>query len=142
MNYLDQLDQMFDAKYRLIAMETYDPKRVEELITQLSRLSNKAYYISRPGRGMARVGASHIEIPRTRETMEILNHIYDARHFGVYILCDFHHALEESAVVNRLLEIIKSDSPKVVMLLGANIELPPRLKPYTMRSKHQIKSTA
>lgn len=142
MNYLDQLDKMFDAKYSLITIETFDPHRVEELITQLSRFSNKAYYISKPDKGLVRIGASHIEIPRTREPMEILDHIRDARHFGVYILRDFHTALEERAVVNRLKEIATSESPKVVVFLGEYVELPAELKPFTMRSKHQMKNTA
>lgn len=142
MNYLDQLDHMFDAKYRLITIETFDPQRVEELITQLSRFSNKAYYLSKPDHGMVRIGASHIEIPRTRDPIDILDHIHDARHFGIYILRDFHTALEDRNVVNRLEDIATSDESKVVVILSEHINFPAKLKPFTMRSKHQMKSTA
>jgi len=142
MNYLDQLDNMFDAQYRLITIETYDPERVEELIGQLSRFSNKAYYLSKPEHGLVRIGASHIEIPRTKLPAELLNHILDARHFGIYILSDFHAALAEQSIVNLMHEIINSDINKVVVLLGQEIELPDSLLPFTMRSKHQVKNPA
>lgn len=139
MNYLDQLDQMLDANHPIVSMETYDPDRVEDLITQLSRFSNKAYYVARPNQGMYRVGASHISIPRTEIAKELLEHILNARHFGVYILRDYHEVLEDESLVEKLLEISKSEKPKVVVLLGEFIDLPRALKPYTLRSKHQMR---
>ena len=142
MNYLDQLDKMFDAQYRLITIETYDPQRVEELIGQLSRFSNKAYYLSKPGHGLTRIGAAHIEIPRTKLPSELLTHILEARHFGIYILSDFHPALEQQTIVNQLHEIINDEVNKVVVMIGEHITLPESLKPYTMRSKHKVKATA
>jgi len=141
MDYLEQLDKMFDAKYRLVTIETDDPQRVEDLITQLSRFSNKAYYHSRPGKGMYRYGASHIEIPRTSEPADILSHIELSRHFGVYILQDFHLALEKKAMLNQLRDIITAEGKKVVVLLSEHIDLPAELKPFALRSKHQLRNT-
>ncbi len=141
MDYLEQLDKMFDAKYRLVTIETDDPHRVEELITQLSRFSNKAYYHSRPGQRMYRFGAAHIEIPRTTQARNLLDHIELSRHFGVYILQDFHPALEKIEVVEQLREIINGEVDKVVVLLSEHIDLPPELKPFTLRSRHQLRKT-
>ena len=141
MDYLEQLDKMFDAKYRLVTIETDDPHRVEELIAQLSRFSNKAYYHARPGQRMYRFGAAHIEIPRTSEPRDLLNHIELSRHFGVYVLQDFHPALENSHIVDQLKEIINGEVSKVVVLLSEHIELPPELKPFTLRSRHQLRKT-
>lgn len=139
MDYLDQLDKMFDAKYRLVTIETEETQRVEELISQLSRFSNKAYYHSRPGQGMHRFGASHIEIPRTSEPKDLLSHIEISRHFGVYILQDFHPALENRQIIEYLMDIINGDIDKVVVLLSEHIELPAELKPFTLRSKHKLR---
>lgn len=139
MDYLDQLDKMFDAKYRLVSIETEDAQRVVELVSQLSRFSNKAYYHSRPGQGMYRFGASHIEIPRTIEPGDILTHIELSRHFGVYILQDFQPALDNKVYVKQLKDIAVGDTDKVVVLLSEHIELPAELKPYTLRSKHQLR---
>lgn len=142
MDYLEQLDKMFDAKYRLVTIETEDPQRVESLISQLSRFSNKAYYHSRPGQGMYRFGAAHIEIPRTIDPKDLLSHIEISRHFGVYILQDFHPALENRQIIERLMEIITGDIDKVVVLLSEHIDLPTKLKPFTLRSKHKLRDTA
>lgn len=141
MDYLQQLDKMFDATYRLVTIETDDPQRVEELISQLSRFSNKAYYHARSGQGMVRFGAAHIEIPRTREPNDLLTHIEASRHFGVYILQDFQPALENRAIVKQLKAIIHGEIDKVVVLLSEHIDLPAELKPHTLRSKHQLRDT-
>ncbi len=142
MDYLEQLDKMFDAKYRLVTIETDDPDRVENLISQLSRFSNKAYYHSRPGQAMYRFGASHIAIPRTIEPRDILAHIEISRHFGVYILQDFQSALENKQIVSLLKEIVTGEIDKVVVLLGDDIDLPSELKPFTLRSRHKMRNAS
>jgi len=142
MDYLDQLDKMFDAKYRLVTIETEEPQRVEELISQLSRFSNKAYYHSRPGQAMYRFGASHIEIPRTIEPQDLLSHIEISRHFGIYILQDFHLALDSRYLIQQLKDIITGDIDKVVVLLSEHVELPAELKPFALRSKHKLRNAS
>lgn len=142
MDFLEELDKMFDTTYRLVTIETDDAARVENLISQLSRFSNKAYYHSRPNQAMYRFGASHIEIPRTVQPRDILAHIEISRHFGVYILQDFQPALENSRIVTMLKDIATGEIDKVVVLLSEKIELPDELKPYTLRSKHQLRDTA
>lgn len=142
MDYLDQLDKMFDAEYRLVTIETEEPQRVEELISQLSRFSNKAYYHSRPGQALYRFGASHIEIPRTIEPKDVLSHIDISRHFGVYILQDFHPALENRQLIQQLKEIIVGDIDKVVVLLSEHIDLPAELKPFALRSRHKLRDAS
>ena len=142
MDYLDQLDKMFDASYRLVTIETDDAHRVEELVSQLSRFSNKAYYHSRPGQAMYRFGASHIAIPRTVTPRDILSHIEISRHFGVYILQDFQSSLEDMQIVTQLKDIAVGNVDKVVVLLSEKIELPDSLKPFTLRSKHQMRDAS
>jgi len=139
MNYLSQLEKMLEAGYRIISIETYDTDRVADLFTQLSRFSTKAFYISTQGAPMYRVGASHIAIPRTTDTDDLLEHIEGAQHFGVFILRDFNHALDDKVNISLLKRIATGDSDKVVVLLGEFNELPKSLKPYTLRSKHQMR---
>lgn len=139
MNYLSQLEKMLEAGYRIISIETYDTDRVADLFTQLSRFSTKAFYISTPDTPMYRVGASHIAIPRTTDPDDLLEHIDGAQHFGVFILRDFNHAMEDKVNISLLKRIATGDSDKVVVLLGEFNELPKALKPYTLRSKHQMR---
>jgi len=139
MNYLTQLEQMLESGYRIISIETYDTDRVSDLFTQLSRFSNKAYYLSTPNASMYRIGASHIAIPRTQNTKDLLDHIDGSHHFGVFILRDFNQALEQNENVKLLHKIATGDTDKVILLLSESLELPKALKPYTLRSKHQMK---
>ena len=139
MNYLTQLEQMLESGYRLVAIETYDTDRVADLFTQLSRFSNKAYYISTPDASMYRIGASHIAIPRTQDPKDLLEHIDGSQHFGVFILRDFNSSLEDKENLKLLTKIASGKVDKVVLFLSESMELPKALKPYTLRSKHQIK---
>jgi len=139
MNYLDQLDQMLDANFRIVSIETYDPERVTDLFTQLSRFSNKAFYLWQASQGLHRIGASHITIPRTSSAREVLTHIDSSKHFGVYILRDFNQALEDEKNIQSLMKVASSDINKVVVLLSDFIDLPKALKPFTLRSKHQMR---
>jgi len=139
MNYLDQLDQMLDANFRIVSIETYDPERVTDLFTQLSRFSNKAFYLWQSSQGLHRIGASHITIPRTGSAREILSHIDSSKHFGVYILRDFNQAMEDEKNIQSLMKIASGDVNKVVVLLSDFIDLPKALKPFTLRSKHQMR---
>ncbi len=139
MDYLQHLEKILESKYRLVTIESYDTDRVHDLFVQLSRFSNKAYYVARPNEGMHRIGASHITIPRTQTTAEQLEHIVKSKHYGIYILRDYSEALSEKKTLALLKEIATSSKPKCVVLLSEYIDLPRELKPFTLRSKHQLK---
>ncbi|VAW93572.1 hypothetical protein MNBD_GAMMA22-786 [hydrothermal vent metagenome] len=139
MSYLNQLDQMLDAEYRLVTIESEETERVLELFTQLTRFSNKAFYFWQNNIGMYRLGASHIVLPHTKSPDDILTHIDSSKHYGVYLLDDFNDLLKNKDIVNRLKKIAEDDYEKVIILLGANIQLPKSLKQHTLRSKHRLK---
>jgi hypothetical protein len=42
-------------------------------------------------------------------------------------------------VIGLIKRILAGDIEKVIILLGEYIDLPKELKPYTLRSKHQMK---
>ncbi len=139
MSYLNQLDQMLDAEYRLVTIESDEIERVLELFTQLTRFSNKAFYFWKDKVGMHRLGASHITLPHTQSAGDILTHIESSKHYGVYLLDDFNTLLKDKEVVGRLKNMAEDEYEKVIILLGENIQLPKSLKQYTLRSKHKIK---
>ena len=65
MDYLNQLEKILESKFRLISIESYETERVLDLYLQVSRFSNKAFYLANPNEGMSRMGASHITIPHS-----------------------------------------------------------------------------
>jgi hypothetical protein len=142
MDYLNQLEKILESKYRLISIESYDTERVLDLFLQLSRFSNKAFYQANPNEGMHRMGASHITIPRTQSTKEQLQYIEASKHYGVFIIRDIGDELENPKIITLLKNIATGDKPKVVILLSEYLDLPRQLKPYILRSKHQLKESA
>lgn len=142
MNYLQQLEKVLETRFKLASIETYDTDRVTEVFTQLSRFSHKAIYMHQQDEGMHRLGAEHITIPRTRTATEVLEHIDNTPHYGIYILRDFNTALDDRKIIAKLKQIATGNKNKLVILLSEYIDLPRELKPYTLRSKHQIKQAS
>ena len=141
MEYLNQLEKMLESGHRIISMETYDVSRVCDLLLELSRFSEKPYYLAQPEQPMHRLGASHIGIPKTKNPEDLLEHIEATQHFGIYILQNYAEILEDDDVVEDLISIATGDVHKVVLLIAEQLKLPSQLKPYTVRSKHQMKQT-
>lgn len=139
MDYLHNLEEIIESKYHLVSIESYDTDRVLDLFVQLSRFSNKAFYLGKPDEGMHRIGAAHITIPRTQTAKEQLEHIEGSKHYGMYILRDYGDELDNKTNIAFLKKIATSEKPKNVVLLSEYINLPQELKPYILRSKHQMK---
>lgn len=141
MEYLNQLEKMLESGHRIITMETYDVSRVCDMLLELSRFSPKPYYLAQPEQPMHRLGASHIGIPKTTKPDDLLEHIEATQHFGIYILQNYAEVLEDDDVVEDLISIATSDVHKVVILIAEHLKIPSQLKPYVVRSKHQMKET-
>jgi len=141
MEYLNKLEQMFDNGHRLVSLETYEVERVSDLLLELSRFSTRPYYMCQPGQPMFRLGAAHISIPRTQTASGLIEHIEATKHYGIFVLREFNTVFEDPALVSKLVNIATGDTHKIVMFLGEFIDLPKSLKPYTLRSKHQMRET-
>ncbi len=141
MEYLNQLEKMLESGHRIITMESYEANRVCDLLLELSRFSSKPYYLAQPEQAMHRLGASHIGIPKTRNPEDLLEHIEATQHFGIYILRDYAEILDDSDLVEDLINIATGDTHKVVIMIAEHLNLPAQLKPYAVRSKHQMKET-
>lgn len=142
MDYLNHLEDIIESKYRIVSIESYETDRVLDLFVQISRFSNKAIYLGKPDHGMHRIGAAHITIPRSQTAREQLEHIKNSNHYGLYILRDYGEDLDDAGNIELLKKIATDDKPKNVVLLSEYIDLPRELKPYTLRSKHQLKQAS
>lgn len=141
MEYLNQLEKMLESGHRIIAMETYEVDRVCDLLLELSRFSTKPYYLAQPEQAMHRLGASHIGIPRTQTPEDLIEHIEATNHFGVFILRNYTETLENEDIIEDLISIATGETHKVVVMIAEHIKLPSQLKPFAVRSKHQMKHT-
>ena len=68
-------------------------------------------------------------------------HIEASQHFGIYIVRDYTEILDKEDLVEDLISIATGDAHKVVVMVAEHITLPEQLKPYVVRSKHQMKET-
>jgi len=141
MEYLNQLEKMLESGHRIITMESYEVDRVCDLFLELSRFSSKPYYLAQPEQAMHRLGASHIGIPKTNKPQDLMEHIEATQHFGIYILRNYTEIIDNVDMVEDLISIATGDTHKVVVMIAEHIKLPNQLKPYTVRSKHQMKNT-
>ena len=141
MEYLSQLEKMLESGHRIITMETYEVDRICDLLLELSRFSPKPYYLAQPEQPMYRLGASHIGIPRTKTPEDLMEHIEASKHFGIYIVRDYTEILDKEDLVEDLINIAAGDVHKVIVMVAEHITLPEQLKPYVVRSKHQMKET-
>ncbi len=142
-DYLNQLERVLGAGHSLVAMETYDVERVLDLFNRMSRYSSRAIYSWAPTEGMRRLGAPHIAIPGTQSPRGILEHIQGVQHYGIYLLRGFNEPMEDAGI-QALLRQIATDKthPKAVVLLAERVILPSALKPFTLRSKHQLREAS
>jgi hypothetical protein len=141
MEHLNQLEKMLESGHRVIMMETYEVDHVCDLLLELSRFSTKPYYLTQPETPMHRLGAPHIGIPKTKSPQDLMEHIEATQHFGIYILRNYTEILDDDDLVEDLINIATADIHKVVLMVAEHIKLPNQLKPYAVRSKHQMKET-
>jgi len=142
MDYLHHLEDIIESKYRIVSIESYETDRVLDLFVQISRFSNKAIYLGKPGEGMHRLGAAHITIPRTQTAKEQLEYIIKSKHYGLYLLRDYGDDLDDETNIQLLKQIATDATPRNVVLLSEYIDLPRELKPHTLRAKHQLKQAS
>ena len=141
MEYLNQLEKMLESGHRIITMKTSEVDRVCDLLLELSRFSPNPYYLAQPEQAMYRLGASHIGIPKTQTPVDLMEHIEATQHFGIYILRDYTEILDDTDMVEDLISIATGDIHKIVVMVAEYIKLPEQLKPYVVRSKHQMRDT-
>ncbi len=141
MEYLNQLEKMLESGHRIITMETFEVDRVCDLLLELSRFSSKPYYLAQPEQAMFRMGASHIGIPKTNTPKDLMEHIESSQHYVIYILRNYTEILDDDDMVEDLISVATGDVDKVIMIIAEYIKVPELLKPYVVRSKHQMKET-
>ena len=139
MEFLKQLEEQLHQGPRLIAIETIEIERVNDLLLEVSRHSDEPYYMAESDLGLYRLGAAHITIPRTKSNRELLEHIKNSNNYAVYILREYHDIFSEPSAIKLLKDIATGKNEKHVIFLDEYVDIPKELKPYTLRSKHEMK---
>ncbi len=139
------IEQLGQADFRLIAIETTTPERVMEMFRSFSRRTGKAVYHWTAEEGMFRIGGfEHIIIPHTRRPTDVLDYIASNSLYGVYLLRGVMSALEDKRCIAGLRRIaeLRDGTPRLMVLLDEKITLPPELQNLSAHVKHGLRKAS
>ncbi len=138
------IEQLVELNYRLCAVETPEPERIVELFRRLNAATGRAIYVWRHERGLYRLGAEQILIPRTGQAMDVLTYINASKHYGVYILSEFSPFLDNKPVEKALTTLVSPDNPvhRLMIVVGQYADLPAALDDAAVRIRHSMRQRA
>lgn len=144
MSELQELEELLDSGYRLIAYEAQDSGAVYELFEALDRATGRAAYRWLPGGGFRRLTVDHIPIPETGRPGDALDYIRDRKHYGIFLLEHFDRHLKDPDLVKELEAIATSEEgpERIVILLGTEVWIPPRLLDHTVQIRDHGRDAA
>ncbi len=141
---LERINKLTEQSYPIVYFETLRSVHIVELFKNLSLCSSKAIYHWQPDTGMYRMDANHIMIPRTIDAEDVLNTIDSMAHFGVFVLTGFNDHVKDRKVVSILKKVSSTHraNPKMIILLGNNIDIPGDLRPTVAHIRHTMRSNS
>ena len=123
----EHLETLISSGFKFIALETSSPEQSINDFRPLVR-EGKAIYLWDIASGLRRMEASHISIPNTQSPENVLNHIRQNRHYGVYLLMGFGKELGNKQLQPVFQEIVSQPaSSKVVIFVDNQFDYPYQL---------------
>lgn len=135
---IESLHKVVDSEFRLAVLETTEPDRVVEAFKRLTLTTGRAVYGWSPNDGLYRLGTERIFIPHTRSLTDALSYMAASRHYGIYLVRDFHNALEKPSVQRAFQRILAKDDDvrRLVLMLGSDVAIPEALRGQLARIRH------
>jgi len=129
MNDVHDLKVLIESRIPLITVETHEEGRAWELIDRMARLNEWSVFSWSVTGGLQRRSGRDERIPETSDPEQVLRHIAQTLHNGIYVLFDFHPYLGEPVHVRLLKEIAHGyhKTARTVVLISHQIELPPEI---------------
>ncbi|HQU15364.1 MAG: hypothetical protein ACYC18_04365 [Gammaproteobacteria bacterium] len=139
------IEQLVQADFRLIAIETTTPDRVMEMFRSFSQRTGKAVYHWTAEDGMFRLGGfEHIIIPHTQRALDVLDYIASNSLYGVYLLRGIMAPLQDKRCIAALRRIAEAQdgTPRLIVLLDEKVSLPAELRDLSARVKHGLRKVS
>lgn len=139
------IEQLVQADFRLIAIETTTPERVMEMFRSFSQRTGKAVYHWTAEEGMFRLGGfEHIIIPHTQRPVDVLDYIASNNLYGVYLLRGVNTVLDDKRTIAGLRRIaeLQDGTPRLIVLLDEKIQMPEELQDLSARVKHGLRKVS
>ncbi|MCL5042435.1 MAG: AAA family ATPase [Gammaproteobacteria bacterium] len=136
-NDIKDLDLVLASRVRLIVIESWEERRVLELIAGLAIKRTMTWHTWNQIDGLTRLGFGTAtgEQDALCDPEKLLEHIRRCAVHDLYVLCDLHPFLESSRVV-RLLKCMAMNCDQegpVIILVSHALKLPPELRRLAVR---------
>jgi len=124
----DELRLLVNSRHPLIAIETYEELRVEELLTEVATELGVPLYVWSVTTGLARRGAD-APIYHTDDPEQALANIALITGDALFLLKDFARYLEHDRILRRMRELAEGfrNARRSIVLSGASLKLPEEL---------------
>ncbi len=126
------LEVLINSRYPLIAVETYEEERVEDMLKALSASLGIPLFLWTVTEGLKRSGLDN-SLYDTQQPLKALSNIASMKGEGIYLMKDLHRYLHEVEVVRKLLDLSKLTSwyRRAIILSAPHIDIPPELEKIT-----------
>ncbi len=127
-NKKDELRLLINSRHPIIAVETAEETRVEELLAEVALELGVPLFVWSVTTGLVRAGGQQ-PIYRTDDPEQALANIALIRGDGIFLLKDFARYLEQDRVLRRMRELGEGfrDARRSIVLSGASLKLPREL---------------
>lgn len=127
---------LLDSRVPLIVIESYDEKRALDMLLRVANQRKKNIFRWSVTDGLSRLsfGPEMVAVADYREPGEILEHIKQTVTPGIYVLCDFHHYLEDEPRNLRLIKdiaLLHNNVPNTLVFLSHQLPVPAEISRYS-----------
>ncbi len=123
----EHLEKLISTGYKLISLETDSPEQTLNDFRPLVR-EGKAIYAWEKERGLSRMEAGHITLPKTKTPEMVLKYIEQSNLFGIYLLVGFSKELAQP-MLRPTIEQIATDKrhSKIIIFIDHNFTYPQKM---------------
>lgn len=124
----DELRLLINSKHPIIAVETHEEGRIEELLAEVAYELNVPLFSWSVTTGLARHGAPPIY--KTDQPEQALANIAQIQGDALFLLKDFARYLEQDKILRRMRELAEGfrEARRSIVLSGALLTVPPELE--------------
>ncbi|WP_020210885.1 AAA family ATPase [Gilvimarinus chinensis] len=136
MQSITEIKQIMDASIPLVVIETFEEKKVEEMLLAVARerFAKLARWSLTDGLSTLSFGPQVVaKETKFNEPVELLRHIKSSHEACIYVLCDFHPFLQDQPEVVRLIKDIALNHlavPNTLIFVSHRLKLPQELSRY------------
>ncbi|MGH2372660.1 MAG: AAA family ATPase [bacterium] len=142
MDTLRDLELLIRSRYLIIAIETFEVRRAEQVLQRIAAKLDIPFYLWTLADGLRQAGAGN-PVPETKTAVRALSSVKEFKGEGIFFLKDLHRFLGEPEVAGRLLDVAWSfsGSRSTLILVAPHINLPEEVRELAAPFKLELPST-